>query len=50
MCNRPVPYTGFAAEYNDENVFTINDGAIAGHFRAEVERVWNDPALAADFA
>ncbi|MEW6335900.1 MAG: phospholipase D-like domain-containing protein [Acidobacteriota bacterium] len=43
-------YTGPANQYNDENLFVIRDPAIAAHFLAEVERVYNDPALSADFA
>jgi phosphatidylserine/phosphatidylglycerophosphate/cardiolipin synthase-like enzyme len=42
-------YTGPANQYNYENLFIIKNAAIAGHFQAEIERVWNDPALASDF-
>ena len=42
-------FTGPANEYNDENLFIIRDAAIASHFEAEVERVFGDVALSADF-
>ena len=41
-------YTGEANQYNDENLFIIRDTAIASHFQAEVERVFEDDALSAD--
>jgi phosphatidylserine/phosphatidylglycerophosphate/cardiolipin synthase-like enzyme len=40
-------YTGPANQFNDENLFIIRHAAVAQHFRAEVDRVFQN--LAADF-
>jgi phosphatidylserine/phosphatidylglycerophosphate/cardiolipin synthase-like enzyme len=40
-------YTGPANQYNDENLFIIRHAPVAQHFRAEVDRVFQN--LAADF-